>query len=78
MFAVAVCAVLSLLIHLTLVPRLMVMWAGLKLKFWIKTFLVGCLCGARKIHAPKSHCVTRVHRYIPERATYPDPELANR
>jgi hypothetical protein len=33
-----------LLIHLTFVPRLMVMWAGLKLKPWIKTVLVGCLC----------------------------------
>src|SRR5215218_6677080 len=44
LFAVAVWAVLSLLIHLTLIPRLMVMWAGLKRKFWIKTFLVGCFC----------------------------------
>src|SRR5215218_9282630 len=44
LLAVAVCAVESLLIHLTLVPRLMVMWAGLKLKFWIMTFLVGLLC----------------------------------
>jgi hypothetical protein len=33
-----------LLIHLTFVPRLMVMWAGLKRKSWIKTVLVGCLC----------------------------------
>jgi hypothetical protein len=33
-----------LLIHLTFVPRLMVMWAGLKRKPWIKTVLVGCLC----------------------------------
>src|SRR5215211_9289218 len=44
LFAVAVCGALSLLIHLTFVPRLMVMWAGLKLKFWIKTVLVGCFC----------------------------------
>src|SRR5215213_8986170 len=44
LLAVAVCAVESLLIHLTFVPRLMVMWAGLKLKFWIMTFLVGCFC----------------------------------
>src|SRR5215217_4536203 len=44
LFAVTVCVVLSLLIHLTFVPRLMVMWAGLKLKFWIETFLVGCFC----------------------------------
>src|SRR5215207_8496940 len=44
LFAVAVWAVLSLLIHLTFVPRLMVMWAGLKLKFLIKTVLVGCFC----------------------------------
>src|SRR5918994_3417394 len=40
LLAVAVCAVLSLLIHLTFVPRFMVMWAGLKLKFWITTVLV--------------------------------------
>ena len=33
-----------MLIHLTFVPRLMVMWAGLKRKPWIKTVLVGCLC----------------------------------
>src|SRR5215203_2409574 len=44
LLAVAVCAVESLLIHLTFVPRLMVMWAGLKLKFWIETVLVGCFC----------------------------------
>src|SRR5829696_9479673 len=44
LLAVAVWAVLSLLIHLTFVPRLMVMWAGLKLKFLITTFLVGCFC----------------------------------
>src|SRR5829696_2562178 len=44
LLAVAVWAVLSLFIHLTFVPRLMVMWAGLKRKFWIKTFLVGCFC----------------------------------
>ena len=44
LLAVAVWAVLSLLIHLTFVPRLMVMWAGLKRKPWIKTVLVGCLC----------------------------------
>jgi hypothetical protein len=42
LFAVAVCAALSLLIHLTLVPRLMVMLAGLKRKSWITTVLVGC------------------------------------
>src|SRR5215211_6525485 len=42
LLAVAVWAVESLLIHLTFVPRLMVMWAALKLKSWIKTFLVGC------------------------------------
>ena len=41
-FAVAVCCVPSLLIQMTLVPRLMVMLAGLKLKFWIETVLVGC------------------------------------
>jgi hypothetical protein len=29
---------------MTLVPRLMVMLAGEKLKFWIKTVLVGCFC----------------------------------
>src|SRR5829696_8507306 len=44
LLAVAVWAVESLLIHLTFVPRLMVMWAGLKLKFWIETVLVGCFC----------------------------------
>jgi len=44
LFAVAVCAVLSLLIQMTFVPGLMVMLAGLKLKFWIETVLVGCLC----------------------------------
>jgi hypothetical protein len=44
LFAVAVCGWLSLLIHLTFVPRLMVMWAGLKRKFLIKTVLVGCFC----------------------------------
>src|SRR5215213_6714832 len=44
LLAVAVCAVESLLIHLTFVPRLMVMLAGLKRKFWIKTVLVGCFC----------------------------------
>src|SRR5829696_8815196 len=44
LLAVAVWAVLSLLIHLTFVPRLMVMWAGLKLKFLITTVLVGCFC----------------------------------
>jgi hypothetical protein len=46
LLAVAVCAVESLLIHLTFVPRLMVMWAGLKLKSWIKTVLVGCFAMA--------------------------------
>ena len=35
---------LSLLIHLTFVPRLMVMLAGLNLKPWIRTVLVGCFC----------------------------------
>src|SRR5919112_2336391 len=44
LFAVAVCGCISLLIHLTLVPRLMVMWAGLKRKPRITTVLVGCLC----------------------------------
>src|SRR5215213_3046972 len=44
LLAVAVWAVLSLFIHLTFVPRLMVMLAGLKLKFLIKTVLVGCFC----------------------------------
>src|SRR5829696_3786867 len=44
LLAVAVCTSKSLLIHLTFVPRLMVMWAGLKLKFLIKTVLVGCFC----------------------------------
>src|SRR5215213_7384577 len=44
LLAVAVCAVESLLIHLTFVPRLMVMRAGLKLKSWIETVLVGCFC----------------------------------
>ena len=33
---------------------------------------------AWKVHAPKFRCVTHVHPYKPERATYPDPELANR
>ena len=44
LLAVAVCGEVSLLIHLTFVPRFMVMWAGLKLKSWIKTFLVGLFC----------------------------------
>src|SRR5918994_1651284 len=44
LLAVAVCGEGSLLIHLTFVPRFMVMWAGLKLKSWIKTFLVGLFC----------------------------------
>src|SRR5215213_1817073 len=44
LFAVAVCGCISLLIHLTFVPRLMVMLAGLKRKFLIKTVLVGCFC----------------------------------
>src|SRR5215211_6075233 len=44
LLAVAVCAVESLLIHLTLVPRLMVMLDGWKLKFFIKIVLVGLLC----------------------------------
>src|SRR5215211_6621545 len=44
LLAVAVWVVESLLIHLTFVPRLMVIWAGLKLKFLITTFLVGCFC----------------------------------
>src|SRR5215218_7210178 len=44
LLAVAVCGEVSLLIHLTFVPRLMVMWAGLKLKFLITTVLVGCFC----------------------------------
>src|SRR5215216_1936073 len=44
LFAVAVCWTLSLLIQMTFVPRLMVMLAGLKLKFFIKTVVVGCLC----------------------------------
>src|SRR5215212_2852051 len=44
LLAVAVCRSKSLLIHLTFVPRLMVMWAGLKLWCWIKTVLVGCFC----------------------------------
>jgi len=39
-----VCGWGSLLIHLSFVPRLMVMLAGLKLKFLIKTVLVGCFC----------------------------------
>ena len=42
LFAVTVCGALSLLIHLTLVPRFMVIWPGLKRKFWITTVLVGC------------------------------------
>src|SRR5919112_4220625 len=46
LFAVAVCLTLSLLIQMTLVPRLMVMWAGLKRKFWITTVLVCCLRAA--------------------------------
>src|SRR3712207_3152562 len=44
LFAVAVCWALSLLIQMTFVPGLMVMWAGLKLKSWITTVLVGCVC----------------------------------
>src|SRR5215208_6579575 len=44
LLAVAVCTSKSMLSHLTFVPRLMVMWAGLKLKFWIETVLVGCFC----------------------------------
>src|SRR5215210_99891 len=44
LLAVAVCVAESLLIHLTFVPRLMVRWAGLKRKSWIKTVLVGCFC----------------------------------
>src|SRR5215217_3872993 len=52
LIAVAVCGWLSLFIHLTFVPRLMVIWAGLKRKPWIKTVLVegfcalavGCFC----------------------------------
>jgi hypothetical protein len=39
LLAVAVCGEVSLLIHLTFVPRLMVMWAGLKLKSLITTRL---------------------------------------
>ena len=35
LFAVTVCRARSLLIQMTLVPRLMVMWVGLKRKFWI-------------------------------------------
>jgi hypothetical protein len=45
-FAVAVCGVLSLLIQMTFVPGLMVMLAGLNLKPWIKTVLVGCFGAA--------------------------------
>ena len=44
LLAVAVWAVESLFIHLTFVPRLMVMCAGLKRKFWIEIVLVGCFC----------------------------------
>src|SRR5215217_4946060 len=43
LFAVAVCWTLSLLTQMTLVPRLMVILAGLKLKFWITTVFVCCL-----------------------------------
>src|ERR687890_142295 len=62
LFAVAVCAALSLLIHLTLIPRLMVMWAGLKRKFWIKTFLVGCFCALAVgcLCAPEADTTNRV------------------
>jgi hypothetical protein len=44
LFAVTVCAMLSLLIHVTFVPRLTVIRAGLKLTFWIEIVLVGCFC----------------------------------
>src|SRR5215204_530142 len=62
LLAVAVWAVESLLIHLTFVPRLMVMWAGLKLKFWIETFLVGCFCALAVgcLCAPATDTTTRV------------------
>jgi hypothetical protein len=62
LLAVAVWAVLSLLIHLTFVPRLMVMWAGLKRKFWIKTVLVGFFCAlaARCLCAPEADTTNRV------------------
>jgi hypothetical protein len=62
LFAVAVCAVLSLLIQMTLIPRLMVMWAGLKRKFWIKTFLVGCFCALAVgcLCAPEADTTNRV------------------
>src|ERR671920_1452909 len=44
LLAVAVCGWGSLFIHVTFVPHFMVIWAGLKRKFWIKTVLVGCFC----------------------------------
>jgi hypothetical protein len=44
LFRVTVCAMLSLLIHVTFVPRLTVIRAGLKLTFWIEIVLVGCFC----------------------------------
>jgi hypothetical protein len=62
LIAEAVWAVLSLLIHLTFVPRLMVMWAGLKRKSWIKTVLVGCLCALAVgcLRAPEADTTNRV------------------
>jgi hypothetical protein len=62
LFAVAVWAMLSLLIHLTFVPRLMVMWAGLKRKFWIKTVLVGFFCALAVgcLCAPEADTTNRV------------------
>jgi hypothetical protein len=62
LIAVAVCGWVSLFIHLTLVPRLMVMWAGLKRKFWINTVLVGCFCALAVgcLCAPEADTTTKV------------------
>ncbi len=58
--AEAVCGALSLLIHLTFVPRLMVMLAGWKRKFLIKTVLVGCLCALGCLCAPTADTTNSV------------------
>src|SRR5215212_10522213 len=62
LIAVAVCGWLSLFIHLTFVPRFMVIWAGLKLKFWIKTVLVVCFCALAVgcLYAPEADTKNRV------------------
>src|SRR5215216_7274103 len=62
LIAVAVCGWLSLFIHLTFIPRLMVIWAGLKRKFWIKTVLVVCFCALAVgfLFAPEADTTNRV------------------